>query len=264
VLPVAGVSAPRRAPREATVMAAAGAVHAQERYARELVTWVPECERWLDLGCGRQLLPDWALSLEEQRRLTSRARRIVGVDLDRALFENRIVTHRVVGSGYELPFASECFDVVTANMVVEHIDAPGRLLAEIARVLRPAGRLIVHTTNRLHPFFLLAGLVPGAVKQRIVSRVDTRAEEDIFPTRYRMNTTRRIRALAERHGFDVLSLNVCGSVGFVAHIPVLRAAERPMLHLLETRPLRRFRSNILAVLAKQPDRGQSTGRMGAG
>ncbi len=44
---------------------------------------------------------------------------------------------------YRLPFADAGFDLVVAQMVLHYAEAPGRVLAEAARVLTPGGRLVV-------------------------------------------------------------------------------------------------------------------------
>ena len=49
----------------------------------------------------------------------------------------------VCGSAYDLPFGEETFDLVCAFDVVEHTDPDSASLAEIRRVLRPGGRLLM-------------------------------------------------------------------------------------------------------------------------
>ena len=49
----------------------------------------------------------------------------------------------VCGSATDLPFASEAFEVVAAFDVVEHTEDDARALAELTRVLRPGGRLLL-------------------------------------------------------------------------------------------------------------------------
>ena len=44
---------------------------------------------------------------------------------------------------YRIPFASDRFDLVTANMLIRYADDPGAVLYEGARVLKPGGRLII-------------------------------------------------------------------------------------------------------------------------
>jgi ubiquinone/menaquinone biosynthesis C-methylase UbiE len=47
----------------------------------------------------------------------------------------------------DLPFADETFDVVVANHMLYHVPDPSRAVSEIARVLRPRGRLLAATNG---------------------------------------------------------------------------------------------------------------------
>jgi SAM-dependent methyltransferase len=53
----------------------------------------------------------------------------------------------VVGDARRLPFRDGAFEIVLVGELVEHVADPGALLTEAARVLAPAGRLIVTTPN---------------------------------------------------------------------------------------------------------------------
>jgi SAM-dependent methyltransferase len=55
-----------------------------------------------------------------------------------------------VGDVQELPFDDEAFDLVVAGWVLFHPADLDRALAEIARVLRPGGRLIAATNSERH------------------------------------------------------------------------------------------------------------------
>jgi ubiquinone/menaquinone biosynthesis C-methylase UbiE len=195
--------------------------HSYLHYAKALSPLVSEGDRWLELGCGRQILAPWVLNPDAQIALASRASLLVGMDFDASILEHPLLQARVIGKGEELPFAAETFDLVTANMVFEHVQDPAQVLAEVRRVLNPGGRLLVHTPNYLSYMVLLASLVPDAIKRRVVWILEHRREEDIFPTLYRFNTVRRIRKLAAASGFEVESLrpNV-SSCWFTAFGPV--------------------------------------------
>ena len=52
-----------------------------------------------------------------------------------------------VGDGLRLPFRTGAFEVVVVGELVEHVDDPAALLTEAARVLAPAGVLVVTTPN---------------------------------------------------------------------------------------------------------------------
>ena len=98
-------------------------------------------ERVLDLGCGAGHF----LSL-----LLGRGAEPVGVELSaRALERARerepgAETHLLAADG-SLPLAHASIDLVWCSEVIEHVPDVGALLAEVRRVLRPGGRLLVTT-----------------------------------------------------------------------------------------------------------------------
>lgn len=55
---------------------------------------------------------------------------------------------------YHLPFDASTFDAVGCYTVLEHVAAPEGMLAEMARVLRPGGRIVVACPN----FLRVAGI----------------------------------------------------------------------------------------------------------
>lgn len=57
--------------------------------------------------------------------------------------------HFCVASGESLPFASRSFDSVMCMDVLEHVNSPGAVLDEIARVLAPGGVAFLTTPNPL-------------------------------------------------------------------------------------------------------------------
>lgn len=57
-----------------------------------------------------------------------------------------------VGDVRSLPFRDRSFDAVYSMGTVEHFDETEEAIAEIYRVLRPAGRAVVGVPNRLDPF----------------------------------------------------------------------------------------------------------------
>lgn len=61
-------------------------------------------------------------------------------------FERSIFRHTdVVGDAHHLPFADDVFDQVFAFNVFEHLREPERAAAEILRVLKPGGSVVIHT-----------------------------------------------------------------------------------------------------------------------
>lgn len=96
------------------------AIRDRERYASG---WL------LDVGCGER----------PYRDLFPQVERHVGLDLP----PNRLAD--VWGDGMALPFRDARFDTVLCNEVLEHVPEPSRLMAEVARVLKPEGILLLTT-----------------------------------------------------------------------------------------------------------------------
>jgi len=71
-----------------------------------------------------------------------------------------------VGDVQELPFADGEFDVAIAAWMLYHVPDLERGIAELARVLRPGGRLVVATNSRFHLLELreLVGSGPSTLK----------------------------------------------------------------------------------------------------
>ena len=63
------------------------------------------------------------------------------IELETAIFRNT----DVVGDGHALPFADGVFDAVLAINAFEHYRDPDRAVAEILRVLKPGGKVFIHT-----------------------------------------------------------------------------------------------------------------------
>ncbi|HVN08152.1 MAG TPA: glycosyltransferase [Patescibacteria group bacterium] len=113
-----------------------------------------EMEQWsdlriagkiLDLGCGTA----WKAAFLQRENSNC----VVAVDRDSRLLQfgrkHFGVEILVEGDACELAFPSDTFDWVLAVEVVEHLPRPDRFLSEILRVLRPGGKLLLTTPNRL-------------------------------------------------------------------------------------------------------------------
>jgi ubiquinone/menaquinone biosynthesis C-methylase UbiE len=97
----------------------------------------------LDIACGT----GYGLGF-----LKNTASRVTGVDVDieaakQARTECSKNAHVLLGDGLKLPFADECFDVVTSFETLEHLHERGLFLSELKRVLKRNGVLILSTPN---------------------------------------------------------------------------------------------------------------------
>lgn len=148
----------------------------------------------LDLGAGAGIV--------EAMNFRGLAARVCGVDLDPRVTGNPYLDEGVVADAGKIPYADETFDLVFADNVIEHIDEPDQIFAEIRRVLRPGGKLLFKTPNKTHYMPLIARLTPHGFHQRINS-MRGRDETDTFPTRYKCNTPADVRAIARKAGLVV-------------------------------------------------------------
>lgn len=105
--------------------------------------------RVLDYGCGDgALLGVLHRRFKRQRiELHGFDPNVVAVELAVAALALRDVPATIHGSSTALP--SVYFDRVICTEVIEHAAAPEKLLVEIARVLKPHGRLVMSTPIRL-------------------------------------------------------------------------------------------------------------------
>jgi SAM-dependent methyltransferase len=109
--------------------------------------------------------------------------------------ENRLVDASVLSDAGRLPFAAETFDIVFSRYLWEHLEHPRAVFAEMARVLKPGGKLVLLTPNRFHYVALISRITSHAVHRKL-SVLRGNQPEDTFPTFYRSNTRRDLERLA--------------------------------------------------------------------
>jgi SAM-dependent methyltransferase len=117
-------------------------------------------ERILDVGAGLgQLTRDLAraagrpaLAVERSAEQRARGEALAQADGEAGLLEWR------AGDALDLPLREEewgGFDLGHARFILEHVPAPERVVAQLARAVRPGGRVVLtdddHSLLRLHP-----------------------------------------------------------------------------------------------------------------
>ena len=204
------------------------------------------------MGCGHCLIPRWMPQrCAEEAALVASAREAVGADpCADSLARHATLKHKVLASAEALPFADASFDLVTANMVMEHLPDPLRSLREIARVLRPGGRLIAHTPNFDYPLMRLLPMMPQSLKDALASLMEGRAGGDVFPTFYRFNRCRDIEPACRNAGFASVQIDTIESAPITWRLGPLAAGELAMMRLLRQPSLVRRRANLIVQAIK--------------
>ena len=116
----------------------------QERRLQMIREWADLNGRILDNGCGLgTYLAAFAPYSKERYGLE--------VELDRAISALESSEGIVQGVGEHIPFADETFDFVFSNEVIEHVQDDALYAAEMTRVTRPGGRILLFCPNRWYP-----------------------------------------------------------------------------------------------------------------
>ena len=99
-----------------------------------------------DAGCGTGRFA---------QRLEHETARVTGIDRDSASLAvamRRVHGPLLVGDIHQLPFPDASFDMVFAVTVCEFSSDPAATIAELVRVTKPAGRIVVGSLNRRSPW----------------------------------------------------------------------------------------------------------------
>lgn len=144
---------------------------------------VPQGATMLDIGCGS----DYYLLKEVKDKIKS------GVGMDIVVKNRRHgnITIRKTKIDEKLPFKPNSFDVATMIAFIEHLDKPEKVLAEVRRVLKKDGKIIITTPmGRAKPFW------ETLVKLGLTEEKTTEDHKHYF-------TPKEIEGLLKRNGFAV-------------------------------------------------------------
>lgn len=194
--------------------------------------------RVLEAGCGTGLVLE---------RLRSHVDEVVGIDLSSGMLRHAhsrqlAVAQATVG---ELPFPAESFDGVASFKVLAHVPQIEMAVAEMARVTRPGGHLVLEFYNRHSLRHLVKVLKsPSRIGQRYVdtdvfTRYDSLGEID----GYLPSSVERIAVHGVRVVTPAAQLHDLPLVG-----PLLAGAER---HLSNASWASRLGGFLIVVLRKR-------------
>ncbi len=204
---------------------------------------------WLDLGCGHQVFTEWML--QEQAEVLESCAAVYGIDLDWPGLKAHIgIRNKVMGDLTLLPFEADSIDVVSANMVVEHLSQPADVLREVWRILKPGGAFVFHTPNSRAWAIQLAARIPDVAKKRLIWFFERRREEDVFRTHYCMNSAPEIRERAEEADFTVADITMVSTSAMTVMLGPLVVPELLYIRALQNPKRAGLRSNIVTILRK--------------
>jgi SAM-dependent methyltransferase len=155
----------------------------------ELIPSGPD-QRWLDVACGPGLVA---------RAVAPRVGSVLGVDLTEAMIdlarrearrEGLSNAEFALGDATRLDLPNGSFDGAVTRFSLHHVPVPGRVVAEMARVVRPGGAVVL--ADHLH-----ADDHDGALWQEEIERLRD-------PSHWACLTHRTIQELGRRHGLELV------------------------------------------------------------
>lgn len=185
-----------------------------ERIAQLVSELVPRGSRVLDLAAGAG-----ALTL----RIRDQGFEVVACDYVSENFRlhDSVPFHRLnLNLGFAERFEG-AFDAVVACEILEHIENPRHVLREIARTLRPSGKLIITTPNVESSFALATRMTTGAFS--LFDDAYYRRDGHITPI-----TSCTLKRSLDEAGFELQHFSCMGPFE-----PAPRLAVRALMQLLD-------------------------------
>ena len=107
----------------------------------------------------------------------------VGLDLNRAMLRRalprtgQVDFAPVQGDAQHLPFADASFDMAVLHLILAVVPEPTDCFAEVARILRPGGQVIVFDKFLRHGQTALLRRLANPLLRRVATRLDVVFEE---------------------------------------------------------------------------------------
>lgn len=193
--------------------------------------------RVLENGCGVGMYVE---------RLAGLGSRVTGLEyeFERAAQAGARSQQIVNAAGESLPFGDSTFDLILSHEVIEHVKDDRQAVREMARTLKPGGRLVLFCPNRGYPF------ETHGLYWRGKYYFGNKLFVNYLPRRWRDRLAPHVRAYSKR---DLESLFEGLPVKFIVRTVVFGAYDnliarfgmfasllRTLLQFLEVTPLRGF------------------------
>ena len=114
-------------------------------------------------GAGRKALDLGARAGHQTRWLESRGYEVTSVDVE-PVFDGCMA----IDANEALPFEANQFDLIWSSEVIEHLENPSASLAELRRITKPGGEIILTTPNSymwLFKMISIFGLTPERIQR---------------------------------------------------------------------------------------------------
>jgi ubiquinone/menaquinone biosynthesis C-methylase UbiE len=206
----------------------------------------------LEIGCGSGVHA--RLLAEAGARLTAVDLTPTAVEMTRRRLELHGLDAEVIEADAEkLPFDNASFDFVWSWGVIHHSANTDRVIAEIARVLRPGGRLGVMVYHRSSVTFwvnyvFVRGVLLGGLRRSTPDELAHHWSDGVIARHY---TRKSLRSVLEP-SFECVETEVVGQIGEAVPLPArLRRVVAPLVPLTLRRRLLRRHGWFLFATARR-------------
>jgi SAM-dependent methyltransferase len=221
----------------------------QERRLQMIARWAALKDAViLEAGCGLG-----AYSSQFRRRFSPTVEAF-DLEPERVAAARRDTPHALVAAAEALPYPAALFDAILSNEVIEHVADDRAAVAEMVRVLRPGGRIVLFCPNRWYPVEQHGHYWKGRYhfgNSPLINYLPDRWRNKLAP-HVRAYTARGVRSLLDGLPVQI----VChtrifgGYDNIVQRCPRLGRVLRGTLYLAERTPLRFFGLSHLVVIEK--------------
>lgn len=190
-------------------------------------------------------------------RIERLAKQAVGVELefDRAEIAHKNATQLTCSSAEMLPFPVNTFDLLLSHEVLEHVHNDRQAVAEMVRVLKPGGRIILFVPNRGYPFETHGIYWRGKYSfgNKLFVNYLPRKWRDTLAPHVRVYSSADLEKLLSGFNLHVMDRQVLFGAydNLIRRFGPLGKALRALLQSLEKTPLRVFGLSHFWVLKKE-------------
>ena len=222
----------------------------QERRLRMIQRWTSlQCANVLVAGCGVGM---YAAQIRDRFDAHVTA---FDIEPDRVRITKRRVPHAIVAAGEAIPFPAAAFDIVLSHEVIEHVRDDRLSAREMARVLKPGGRVVLFCPNRWYPFETHGHYWRGDYhfgNTPLINYLPNRLRDRLAP-HVRAYTAREIRLLFADCPLDIIHhARIYGGYdNIIAHLGAPAERLRDLLYRCENTPLDTWALSHFLVLQKR-------------
>ncbi len=224
----------------------------QERRLAMLARWAKLQDAVvLEAGCGMGMYSG------QIRRRYSPHVEAFDVEFERVQVAQQATPHALVAVAEYLPYASNRFDTILSNEVIEHVADDRLAAAEMVRVLKPGGRIVLFCPNRWYPVEQHGHYWRGKYhfgNTPLINYLPDRWRNQLAP-HVRTYTARGIRRLFDDQPVKIIHhTRIFGGYdNIVYRYPRLGRWLRGTLYAFENTPLRVVGLSHLVVIEKVRD-----------